>query len=129
MRTNRILKIAAFLFFVVLLASCEYEFIEVYKPVPPDSTDTIYFQAEIAPIFESSDCTDCHKAGGLGPFSLTAAEAYNSIMANNLAVSGEPDNSLIYTYPNPQTGTHHKYKSNTNANLIYGWIIQGALNN
>lgn len=129
MRTKWILKIATMFCCIVFLASCEYEFIEVYVPEPPDLTDTIHFQTQIIPIFESSGCTGCHKIGGTGPFSLMPAEAYTSIEANSLAVSGEPDNSLIYTYPNPQTGTHHKYESNKDAELIYGWIFQGALNN
>jgi hypothetical protein len=128
MRTNRIIQIAALLCCIVFMASCEYEFIEVYTPEPPDPTDTIYFQAEITPIFVNSGCTNCHN-GGIA-FDLTASNAYNSIMANNLAIPGDPDNSLIYTFPHPQTGTHAtKYSSLDDVNLIYGWISQGALNN
>ncbi len=112
-----------------LFTSCEYEFIEVYTPVPPNPADTIHFQADIVPIFESSSCTACHKPGGLAPFSLTAPDAYNSITDNNLVVPGDPENSIIYTYPNPQTGAHHHYKSSSDVNLIYGWISQGALDN
>lgn len=127
MRTNQILKFIALIFSVAILSSCEYEFIEAYIPPPPNPNDTIYFQAEITPIFVSSTCTDCHKSGGLA-FDLTAANAYNSITANNLVVPSEPENSKIYTFP--QSGTHFaSYSSNEDANLIYGWILQGALNN
>jgi hypothetical protein len=128
MKTLSIVKATTFLLFIVILGSCEYEFIEVYTPEPPDPTDTIYFQAEITPIFESSNCLGCHN-GGIA-FDLTAANAYNSIVSNNLVTAGEPDNSPIYTVPHPQTGTHTtKYGSLSDANLIYGWIMQGALNN
>lgn len=128
MRTNKIFQIAAMLCCIVLMASCEYEFIEVVTPEPPDPTDTIYFQAEISPIFVSSSCTGCHN-GGLA-FDLTTANAYNSIMDNNLAIPGDPANSVIYTYPHPQTGSHAtKYSTLNDVNLIYGWISQGALNN
>jgi len=122
------MKVTAFLLFVVFLGSCEYEFIEVYTPEPPDPTDTIYFQAEITPIFVNSSCLGCHN-GGMA-FDLSAPNAYNSIIDNDLVVPNDPDNSKIYTIPNPQTGSHAaKYSSINDANLIYGWIMQGALNN
>jgi len=126
MRTNHIVKFITLIISVFLLSSCEYEFIEVYTPPAPDPTDTIYFQAEITPIFVSSTCTSCHN-GGLA-FDLTAANAYNSITANNLVVPFEPENSMIYTVP--KSGTHFaSFSSNADADLIYGWILQGALNN
>ncbi len=70
MKTSRFIKAFVLLGVIAIMASCEYEYIEVYTPEPPDPTDTIYFQAEITPIFESSGCTGCHKTGGTGPFPL-----------------------------------------------------------
>lgn len=120
MKTFRILKITLLLFVAVFMASCEYEFIE---PIPPEvSTDTIHFTT-ITPIFENTSCTDCHNSGS---FDLTAANAYNTIMNNNFAVPGEPANSLIYTKP---SGSHFANYSAGDADLIYNWILQGALNN
>jgi len=128
MKTFRISKLTLLLLVAVFMASCEYEFIEVYVPEPPDPTDTIYFQAEITPIFVNSSCTGCHN-GGIA-FDLTAPNAYNSIIDNDLVVPNDPANSKIYTIPHPQTGSHAaKYGSLNDANLIYGWIMQGALNN
>lgn len=128
MRKNSLIKIFALLFGAALFASCEYEFIEVYTPPPVDLTDTVYFQAEIVPIFTNNSCLGCHN-GGIA-FDLGAGNAYNSLISNNLVVPFDPESSLIYTVPNPQTGTHAtKYGSNTDANLIYAWIEQGALNN
>lgn len=128
MRKNRIIQIFAIFFSLILLASCEYDFIEVYTPPPPNPNDTISFAQEVAPIFESSECTGCHN-GGLA-FDLTAANAYNSIINNSLVVPFNPDESIIYTFPNPVSGTHHtRYNSNSEATLLRNWILQGALNN
>jgi hypothetical protein len=128
MSKNHLFKLFALIFIVAFLASCEYEFIEVYTPPPVDLTDTVFFHQEITPIFVNNNCIGCHN-GGI-EFDLTGANAYNSIISNNLVVPFEPENSKIYTFPNPQTGTHAtKYGSNSDANLIRAWIEQGALNN
>lgn len=120
MKTFWILKITLLLLVTVFMVSCEYEFIE---PIPPEvSTDTIHFTS-ITPIFESTGCTDCHNSGSMD---LTAPNAYNTIMNNDLAIPGEPENSLIYTKP---TGSHFVNYSSGDADLIYNWILQGALNN
>lgn len=127
-----ILRFFSFLSIVIglmLLVSCEYEFIEVPPPPPPpEPGDTTYFSQDVEPIFESDGCTSCHDGGMV--FDLTTGNAYNSISTMNLAVPMMPEDSKIYTYPHPQTGTHNsKYKSNDNANTIYTWIMQGALDN
>ncbi len=128
MKMNRILNSAVIFLSLLLMVSCDYNFIEVDIPKPPDPTDTISFASEVAPIFENSSCTGCHN-GGL-TFDLTAPNAYNTIINEGLVVPFNPGSSVIYTFPHPQTGTHNtKYSSGTDANLIYGWILQGALNN
>ncbi len=121
------------LFFISVLISCEYEFIEVGGPQPPDpndtTVDTVSFSAEIEPIFSASTCTNCHNGGSLTP-DLTAGNAYNSITSEGLVVPGDPEASKIYTYPNPVTGSHNtRYKSTDDADKIYLWIYQGALDN
>ena len=129
MKALRILSVLSFLIGLMLLVSCEYEFIEI-APLPPapEPGDTTSFAEEVAPIFESDGCTACHN--GAMAFDLTAPNAYNSIMINNLAVPLKPEDSKLYTYPHPQTGEHNtRYKSNTHANTIYTWIMQGALDN
>ncbi len=129
MKALRILSVLSFLIGLMLLVSCEYEFIEVAPPPPPpEPGDTTSFAQEVAPIFESDGCTACHD-GGLS-FDLTALNAYYSIKTNELVVPFNPEGSIIYTYPHPQTGEHHsKYKSNSHSNTIYNWIMQGALDN
>ena len=134
----KILKnISAFmiLFSLMMLVSCEYEFIEIAAPTPPDpndtTIDTVSFSAEIEPIFAASSCTNCHSnSGATAGLNLSAGSAYNSITSNGLVVADDPDASKIYYYPNPVTGTHNtKYGSNDDADLIYLWIYQGALDN
>ncbi|MBN2173837.1 MAG: hypothetical protein JW731_06885 [Bacteroidales bacterium] len=110
---------------LLLLVSCEYEFIET--PAPPVTTDTISFSSDVAPIFSDDACTACHN-GGIA-FDLTADNAYNNIVSNNLVVPSDPENSKIWYYPEPANGQHNSKYSVSNANTIYSWISQGALDN
>lgn len=120
--------------FIGALVSCEYEYIEVATPPPLDPgdtttpIDTIFFAAQIEPIFVSSQCTNCH-SGSLS-LDLTTGNSYASMFANNVVIPLDPEGSSIYTYPHPVTGTHNtKYATVDDANLIYSWIAQGALDN
>lgn len=121
------------LFLVSVLISCEYEFIEVAGPKPPDPGDTtvpqVSFSGDIEPIFESSSCTNCHNGGSITP-DLSAGNAYESIISEGLVVVEDPEASKIYYYPHPITGTHNtKYGSTDESDLLYLWIYQGALDN
>lgn len=119
----------AALFCILLLVSCEYDFIEVAAPTPPPPGDTTSFSADVVPIFSNASCTNCHNGSGPTP-DLTPDNAYNSIISNNLAIPMDPDISVIYTYPHPVNGTHNtKYSSVDDANQLYNWILQGALDN
>lgn len=124
------------LFCISMLISCEYDYIEIAgpkPPIPPDTNDTtpvhkISFSLAIEPIFTEATCVNCH-GGGL-PLVLTPGNAYNSITGLGLVVPGDPVNSIIYSYPNPSTGTHGtKYKTQAQVDSLSLWIFQGALNN
>ncbi len=119
---NLLLMLAGILF----LYACEYEFIEPFKPVPPDPEDTISFATEIAPIFGTQNCTQCHN-GTIAP-DLRADKAYQSIMDNDLVNLTTPAESIIYTKPFPGGGHAAEYDINQAGRLL-GWIQQGALNN
>lgn len=120
------------LFSIFVLISCEYEFIEIAKPQPPDPNDTnnppvdILFSTQIEPIFSANACTNCHGSGA--SLDLTTGNAYSSITSNGLVVPGEPENSDLYNVPGP-TGSHFKKYTTTDADLVYLWIYQGALDN
>lgn len=122
------------IFCISILISCEYDYIEIVKPPPPPppcdtcDVDTVFFSTQIEPIFTSSTCTSCHNSSSF--LDLTAGNSYASIFANNKVVPGEPENSIIYTEPDPVTGSHYKnYSSSDDSDLIYQWIFQGALDN
>ncbi|MEZ5197438.1 MAG: hypothetical protein R2764_13895 [Bacteroidales bacterium] len=113
---------------LVIFASCQYEFIEAPPPPElPEPGDTTYFSTEVAPIFEENGCTPCHN-GGLA-FDLTAENAYANIIANDLVEPLNPEASKIWYYPEPVNGQHNSKYTSSNANTIYVWILQGALDN
>lgn len=131
MKMKRLLQFAILSVFIAMLASCEYDFIQPEPaPEPPDPTDTIYFSTDVAPIWESNNCTNCHKPGGISSLDLTANNAYNSLTTLGLYNTSDPASSKIYTFPHPTTGDHsYKYANETEADIILQWITQGALNN
>ncbi len=128
---NIMKKRTIFLILILLslfIAGCKYDFI---LPVPgaPVPTGGVSFASNVAPIFSTGDkCITCHKPGGQSP-DFTAANAYASIVPN-LVNTGSPDQSLIYTFPGPTTGTHTwKKLSAGEAAIILQWIKEGAKNN
>lgn len=121
---------------LMLMVSCEYEFIEVpAPPTPPDPDDTtvhkISFSQSIEPIFTNDNCTDCHSGSSSSAgLDLSVGNAYNSMFSNNVVLPGDPTNSSIYYYPHPVTGSHNsRYSAVAETDSIYLWIYQGALDN
>lgn len=135
MKINWIKQAFIALFLILVMISCEYDYIEFAAPpppLPPDTNDTnvhyVSFANVIEPIFTTATCVNCHN-GGLS-LVLTPGNAYNSITGLGLVTPGDPASSKIYTYPHPVTGSHAtKYQNNAQADSIYVWIYQGALNN
>jgi len=130
MSKMRFLKQSLFVIMLVVMASsCNYDFIEMPEPDPIDPTDTISFKATIAPIFsEGNKCTACHSTGATAP-DLTPDKAFRAIVPA-LINNNDPESSAIYWFAHPQSETHtwKKYSQNE-ANIILGWIKQGAQNN
>jgi hypothetical protein len=114
---------------LLLASACTYDFIELPQPEPIDPTDTISFQSAIVPIFTNdNNCTACHTTGATSP-DLTASRAYSSIVPA-LINTANPEASIIYEYPHPNSNTHSWKKLTLNeAALILTWIQQGAKNN
>lgn len=111
---------------LLLLTSCEYEFIDS----EPESSDTakVSFKTDILPIFNTNDnCTSCHKTGFTPP-DLTEANAYNSIISTGLVDLATPKNSKIYKVPG---SSDHAWKSYTQSqsSKVLNWINQGAADN
>ena len=116
--------------FAVVLGGCKYSFIVPEEVVIPDPDEDISFVEEIEPIFNSGNlCTSCHNTGGQLP-DLSTGNAYNSINASRYINRSNPEESLIYSYPHPDTDTHTRKKySAQQAVLILTWIQQGAKDN
>ncbi len=115
---------------MLVLKGCIYDW--VVPPEVPDIPDEveISFVNEILPIFTTgNNCTACHRAGGTSP-DLSEANAYNSINSAKYINLAQPEESLIYKVPAPNSSTHrHKVFSGQQAALILAWIKQGAKNN
>lgn len=123
-----------FLLFVlgslIFVTSCQYKFnIEPTTP-PPDPEEKISFATDVVPIWNTNDkCTSCHKTGSTAP-DLTSDNAYSEVM-NGYVDIDNPESSVIYSAPNPDTDAHSWGTSYTSgeAAIILQWIEQGALNN
>jgi hypothetical protein len=130
LKTNKMkrLQTILILFFIsVVVLSCKYDFFKKPEPINPGTP--VKFATQILPIFSTDACTGCHKPGGQSP-DYTPANAYASIISNNVVDTTNPASSLLYTVPNPTTSGHtwDKYTSQQ-AQLVLLWITQGAQNN
>ena len=132
------MKILKFLFAIVVLSllfgGCKYNFIlpeevPVFDPDDPNAPE-ISFSSDILPIFTNNDnCTACHKTGDQIP-DLTGGNAYSSLNSTRYINSAVPNESKIYTVPDPDTEEHQQKKyTATEAVYILAWIQQGAKNN
>ncbi|MBW6534962.1 MAG: hypothetical protein K0B11_08135 [Mariniphaga sp.] len=115
---------------MLVLGGCIYDW--VVPPEVPEIPDDvgISFVNEILPIFTTgNNCTACHRTGGQMP-DLTENNAFNSINSAKYINLTQPEESLIYKNPAPNSSTHrHKVYSGQQAALILAWIKQGAKNN
>ena len=110
------------------MVSCTFDQVEPERAEPDDpNADPISFSADIQPIF-TSKCISCHPP--TQNLDLTAGNAYGQITQPKYMDLANPDQSLIYTYPNPNSATHsyRKYSSKEVADLLK-WIQEGAQNN
>lgn len=129
---NKIFKILLLVFVVGFLASgCKYDWIipeEVPVIDPDDPSQQISFSEEILPIFNSgNNCTACHNGSQIPD--LREDRAYTSLNSTRYINKTTPEESRIYTVPNPNLGSHYKQYTATQAALVLAWIQQGAKNN
>jgi mono/diheme cytochrome c family protein len=111
--------------FLSLMAwqACEYEWIEVDKPVVPD---VLSYATDIQPRFDNG-CISCHAPGGPAP-DLTAGNSYNDLFAKNLIDTVAPDQSVLYMEV-VKGGGMYTFAAPDDAEFILKWIEQGAKNN
>ncbi len=126
---NKLTLIVAVVFMAFLYSGCKYDFIvpeEVIDPGDPNA-EQVSFSEDIIPIF-TDNCTSCHDTGGQMP-DLTPDNAYSALNTTRYINTSSPDESLLYTKPDPSgSGSHPKY-SEADAAMILVWIQQGAENN
>lgn len=114
---------------LLLLASCD-----------GTENEPVSFSEQILPVFMTR-CINCHSSeASFGNLDLSSYESLmsgNNDHPENLVVAGYPDQSLLYEavandeqtvldYRMPKDGP---YLSETNIQLIYDWIYQGAKDN
>ncbi|NOY50266.1 MAG: hypothetical protein GXO88_06875 [Chlorobi bacterium] len=115
---------------LLIISSCQYKFIVEPAVVPPNPDDTISFSLDIIPIWNSAEnCVACHNGTTQDP-DLRPDAAYGELNSMGLIDTQNPEQSIIYTHPNPDTDSHSwKKYSNVEAAKVLLWIEQGAKNN
>jgi hypothetical protein len=111
---------------LMLLASCEYEFI---VPAEVDLPEEVSFKDDIIPVFNSScNTTGCHSAGHF-VVDLTPENAYQDLFAKNMIDLENPPQSLLYTALIETGGTHEGRSTPSQQQLILKWLEDGAKDN
>lgn len=136
---SRLAEIIGIILFLLILASCKHEIpVQVIEtPVSGGgqscSIDTVYFQNKVLPLINSScamsGCHDAitHKDG-------VNLSTYGNIMATGGVRPGNPANSKLYKVLNETGGDRMPPPpaaafTQTQKDIIYKWILQGAKNN
>jgi hypothetical protein len=126
--TMKITKILGTLIMVsAAMVSCTFEQVEPKRAdfIPPE--EPISFSTQIQPIF-TARCISCHPP--TANLDLTNGVAYGQITQSKYMDLANPDQSLIYTYPNPTSATHtYRKYTDQEAFLLLTWIQEGAENN
>lgn len=105
---------------MVFFSSCE-KFKIVAEPVDPGVT--VLFQTEIQPIF-TDNCIVCHK-GSRNP-DLRDGFSYESLTTGGYVNLPAAESRL---YKQINSSSHTSLTNETQKQLIYNWIDQGAQNN
>lgn len=121
---KKLLKIVLVSCIPLVLFSCYYdEFPEIEEIViPPDTV--VSFADDIAPIFLTYNCAQCHNASGQRP-NLSTGSAYSALVPTYVN-AGDPNSSTLYT--KLANNGHRNVDANSIA-LIKKWIEDGAENN
>lgn len=83
------------------------------------------YYKEIAPII-NENCVECHRSGGLGPFSLTNFEAVKSKIKTIIAVTKSGYMPPWQADPNFRSFKNERFLDSTEIKLIEKWYIAGA---
>jgi hypothetical protein len=119
------------IFFAIILVSllftgCKYDFILPEEVPPVDPNVPVLFAAEVAPIFTTNTCTQCHKPGSQSP-DLTQSKVYSELVPKYVNTSS-PETSIILVHPGSANHSQAKF-TQSQLSVILAWITQGAKNN
>lgn len=118
---------------VFAFASCEYDMVqtEVEEWVPGAGgvpTEEISFTNDVFPLFDAQGCAGCHPTAEGLDFS-SASKAYSTLTKNDKAlVAADPENDSELVAKLKEKHAGHTL-SNSQLNLIEGWVDQGAADN
>jgi hypothetical protein len=115
---------------LLIISSCQYKFIVEPAVVPPNPEDTVSFSLDVIPIWnDNNNCISCHDGSPQHP-DLRPEAAFGELNSMGLIDTQNPEQSLIYDHPHPDTDSHSwKKYTNTQAATVLLWIEQGAKNN
>lgn len=89
----------------------------------------VSFQAELAPIFNSSCATpSCHVSGSHTPY-LSTSVSYAEIVNGGYVNLANPQQSKLYQMITGDMAQYMPAPVKTNAQKVYDWIRNGAPNN
>lgn len=122
---KKLLKIVLVSSITLLFFSCYYDEFpkEVVVEIPTDQV--VSFSDDIAPIFVSYNCSQCHNASGQNP-SLTAGSDYAALVPAFVS-AGNASGSRLYAFL--AGADRHRNVDATSLALIKKWIDDGAENN
>ena len=104
---------------ILLFSACE----KVVFPPPGDVPDNLSYSTDIQPIWDKN-CVSCH--GGQRAPDLRPDNSYTALMGGGYIDTGDPEASGLMT---TLDGSHDARATETEKQLILGWITQGAKNN
>ena len=121
---KKLLKIVLVNSLALFFCSCYYNELpeQVEVVIPPDTV--VSFADDIAPIFATYNCTQCHKPSGQSP-DLSVGTAYNALVPSYVK-AGSSGTSTLYTF---LAINGHRNVDSESLALIKKWIDDGAANN
>ena len=116
---------------IIGLSSCYKDIIIPEMASGPDDLPPkqVSFQAELAPMFNTSCAiSGCHVSGAHTPY-LTTAVSFTQIINGGYVNLANPKESKIYQMITGEMAQYMPTPAKTNAQKVYDWIRNGAPNN
>jgi len=120
----------------IFLSSCEYDFVEPKKavpPPPPDTTRVYSFKNDVLPNFANRSCTGCHASAA----PILTSNVYNNIISvaakyrtGTLINKDKPAESVMYLQvKNHLPAVGAQVFTDEESNNLLQWIMAGAKDN